>query len=138
MVKAAFERLLKSCPKEGRITVWTDKKSTYATLLRKLFGARCRHVTIISTRKRDVFNPLWPINHTLARLRDGISRLVRRTWAASKLRQRLEGHLSIWICYRNYVRGRTNWKPRETPAMALGLHSSQWELSRLLERRIFA
>ena len=50
-------------------------------------------------------------------MRDGISRLVRRTWAASKCRERLEQHLWVWICYRNYIRGRTNETPDETPAM---------------------
>jgi hypothetical protein len=38
-------------------------------------------------------------------MRDGISRLVRRSWGASKLRARLELHAWIWVVWRNYVRG---------------------------------
>jgi len=136
-VKEAFERLRAACPKEGKITVRTDLKETYATLLRALFGDRCVHQRTSSKKKRDTRNPLWPINHTLARMRDGVSRLVRRTWAASKLRQRLEGHLAIWVCYRNYVRGRVNWQPQHTPAMALGLDRARWEVARLVGRRVF-
>jgi transposase-like protein len=135
-VKEAFERLRATCPKEGKITVRTDLKETYATLLRALFGERCEHQRTSSKQKRDTRNPLWPINHTLARMRDGVSRLVRRTWAASKLRRRLEGHLAIWVCYRNYVRGKTNGQPQVTPAMALGLDPARWEVERLLQRRI--
>ncbi|MBK8177885.1 MAG: hypothetical protein IPK67_03080 [Planctomycetes bacterium] len=60
------------------VTVPTDMKKTYGVLLRRLFGERCRHLRTISTLKRDTRNPLWHINHTLARTRDGVSRLVRR------------------------------------------------------------
>ncbi|MBK8179401.1 MAG: hypothetical protein IPK67_11035 [Planctomycetes bacterium] len=135
-VKQAFELLRECSPKDKPITVRTDMKKTYATLLRRIFGARCLHQRTISTRKRDTRNPLWLINHTLARTRDGLSRLVRRSWAASKLRQRLEGHLAIWICYRNYVRDMTNHDPGKTPAMALGLHASPWSAQSLLRLRV--
>jgi hypothetical protein len=50
-----------------------------------------------------VSSPLFPVNHTLARLRDLVSRLVRQTWAASKLRSRLKSHLDALIAFRNYV-----------------------------------
>ncbi|MBK8177557.1 MAG: hypothetical protein IPK67_01340 [Planctomycetes bacterium] len=136
-VKEAFERLRECSPKDKPITVLTDMKKTYGVLLRRLFGERCRHLRTISTLKRDTRNPLWHINHTLARTRDGVSRLVRRSWAASKLRQRLEGHLFLWTCYRNYVRGKTNHEPRTTPAMALGLQPLPWSVPALLELRVF-
>ena len=71
--------------------------------------------------RRDRANPLFAINHTLAMLRDGVSRLVRRSWAASKRSRKLQLHLWIWACWRNYVRGITNRAPRVTPAMVASL-----------------
>lgn len=137
VVRAAFERLRELTRKQASICVLTDEKSSYAKLLGELFGARCQHLRTPSTRRRDVRNPLWPINHTMARVRDNVSRLVRETWAASKLRRWLAGQLAIWVCYRNYVRGRTNPEPRFTPAMALGLQRRRWKLRRLLRWRLF-
>ena len=137
LVKAAFELLLEVAPKDRPITVLTDEKPSYATILRRVFGERCSHLRTPSTRKRDLGNPLWPINHTMARLRDNISRLVRETWAASKKRRWLAGQLDIMVCYRNYVRGRTNRQPNLTPAMALGLETSLWSAPQLLESRVF-
>ena len=137
VVKAAFERLKAVTPKDRPLTVLTDEKHSYARLLQELFGERCLHKRTHSTRVRDVTNPLWPINHTLARLRDNVSRLVRETWAAAKLRARLAGHLAIWVCYRNYVRGRTNRFTKITPAMALGVQDRRWSPGELLEWRIF-
>ena len=137
VVHAAFERLGQVAPKQGKLRVLTDMKVSYAEILRELFGERCQHSTTHSTDDRDVKNPLWPINHTLARVRDNVSRLVRENWAASKLRHWLAGQLSIWTCYRNYVRGRTNRCPGTTPAMALGALERQWSVGQLLDRRIF-
>ena len=51
--------------------------------------------------KRKRFDPLFAINHTMAMLRDGISTLVRRTWATTQDPKRLQGHLEIFIYYYN-------------------------------------
>ena len=137
VVRAAFERLRDVSPRTRPLRVLTDRKPSYAQLLSELFGDRCLHQRTLSTRRRDVRNPLWPINHTLARMRDNVSRLVRETWAAAKLARWLEGQLAIWTCYRNYVRGRTNREPRVTPAMALGAQARRWPVRELLEWRVF-
>lgn len=97
----------------------TDRKATYPSILEHVLGPSHEHACTHSERKRDRGNPLFPINHTLAQLRDGVSRLVRRTWAASKRATRLSWHLWIWACWRNYVRGVTNEAPLTTPAMIL-------------------
>lgn len=137
VVKAAFERLREVSPKDRVLCVLTDQKTSYAQLLQELFGERCVHQRTPSTRRRDVRNPLWRINHTLARVRDNVSRLVRETWAAAKERRWLAGQLAIWICYRNYIRGRTNRQPRVTPAMALGVLQERWNVPQLLLWRVF-
>ena len=137
VVRRALRELWEFAPKGEPVRLQTDQKASYARLARGIFGARCEHRRTPSTRRRDGSNPLATINHTLARMRDGISRLVRETWAAAKLRRCLTGHLSIWICYRNYVRGRINYEPRRTPAMAVGLLRRRWSPKRLLTRRVF-
>jgi hypothetical protein len=101
-------------------------KSSYRTILPKRFGSRLAHERHSSKTKRDYANPLFPINHTLAMMRDGISRLVRRNWGASKLRARLEMHAWIWTVWRNYVRGITNEAPHVTPARVLGVENQRW------------
>ena len=137
VVKAAFERLREVSPKDRVLRVLTDQKPSYAPLLQEIFGERCLHQRTPSTDRRDVRNPLWRINHTLARVRDNVSRLVRRTWATAKQRRWLAGQLAIWICYRNYIRGRTNRQPKVTPAMALGVQQQPWNVPDLLQWRVF-
>lgn len=121
---AAVERclgLLAPMVAQHRPLVVTDRKRTYPGSLRRVLGRNHQHACTISTRRRDRRNPLFPINHTLAQLRDGVSRLVRRTWAASKRAAWLERHLWIWVCWRNYVRDITNKAPGTTPAMVIGV-----------------
>ena len=69
-------------------------------------------------------------------LRDGVSRLVRRTWAASKEGARLRLHLWIWACWRNYVCGITNRSPGVTPAMVAGVASRPLGKDELLGWRV--
>src|SRR5204863_4270503 len=101
-VRNCFEVLARVHREQGFVSVQTDMKESYATRLRRLFRVRVLHGRHPSTAVRNYTNPLFPMNHTSAMLRDGVSRLVRRSWAAAKLRERLELHLWIWIAYRNY------------------------------------
>lgn len=114
----------------------TDRKSSYRSLTRKRFSGRLgSHVRESSRRRRDYGNVLFPINHTLAMLRDGVSRLVRRSWGASKCRRRLQGHLDLWTAYRNYVRGVTARSPNVTPAMAIGVCRSPYRVREIVSWR---
>jgi len=114
----------------------TDRKTSYPGLFKRCFGDRFgSHVRVSSTETRNRKNPLFPINHTLAMFREHVSRLARRTWAAAKLRERLESHLWIWIAWRNYVRGITNQAKHITPAMATGVTSQPLTIRRLLRWR---
>jgi hypothetical protein len=96
------------------------------------------HVQHSSTAPRDFGNPLFPINHTLAMLRDGLSRLVRRSWGASKQRAWLDRHAWVWVAYRNYIRGITNRAWFTTPAMALGVVARRYSKSTFFEWRVFS
>jgi len=130
-VETCFDTLARLHVTRGPVLVETDMKTSYRTILRKRFGARLAHERHSSKAKRDYGNPLFPINHTLAMMRDGISRLVRRNWGASKLRARLELHAWIWAVWRNYVRGITNESPRITPAMVLRVEKQRWQPSEI-------
>ena len=136
-VGRAFEVLRAVHAPRGIVRVQTDRKTSYASSLERLFGSRVAHRRCSSKLERNRRNPLFPISHTLATMRDGISRLVRRNWGASKLRGRLARHAWIWIAWRNYVRGITNKAPRVTPAMALGVVDRRWRREELLAWRVF-
>ena len=120
-VSRCLEVLERQLGPETRARLETDLKASYASLAKRLFAERVVHLRSSSKLARTRSNPLFAINHTLAMLRDGLSRLVRRTWAGAKRRSALERHLWIWIVWRNYVRGITNKAPRTSPAMALGV-----------------
>ena len=136
-VAECFDELQRLLPTTGIVKVDTDEKHTYRALLRKRFGERLVHETTSSKRRRSYWNPLFVVNHTFAMLRDGLSRLVRRTWAGSKQRQKLEWHLWTYIAWRNYVRPITNLRRFESAAMVAGLAPRMLEVSELLQSRIF-
>jgi transposase-like protein len=98
----------------------SDQKNLYGTLGRRMFGERLFWSAHSASARRDRGNPLFPINHTNARLRHFLSRLRRRTWCISKKRTDLQRHLAIAALWVNYSRGITN-RTKVTPAEALGL-----------------
>ena len=136
-VAECFDVLSSVCPTTEPVRVGTDQKYSYRALLKKRFGDRLQHETTHSSLPRTTVNPLFVINHTLAMLRDGLSRLVRRTWANSKQREKLEWHLWLYIGWRNYVRPITNARPHETAGMVAGLAPRMLELSELLQWKVF-
>jgi len=136
-VEGCLETLAGLRGSAGSVGLESDCKPAYALSVRRVLGERVGHGRYSSELRRDRANPLFAINHTLAQMRDGVSRLVRRSWAASKKRGWLECHLWIWVCWRNYVRGVTNKAPRVTPAMALGVIGQRLRKDQLLARRIF-
>ena len=121
VVLAEFERL-KQLLGGRSATLRTDEKKLYASLCRRLFGNQVEHLRTPGRAERSTFNPLFPINHTLARYRDLSARLHRRSWCASKKREYLGLHLQMVTVYRNYVCRRTNVEAaHRTPAWHLGL-----------------
>jgi len=135
-VKRTLELLRELMPEGSLLNLQTDRKTTYRSLARSTFAKRLgSHVRESSRRRRDYGNVLFPINHTLAMMRDGISRLVRRSWGASKQRERLENHMAIWVAYRNYVRGITVKAANTTPAMALGIQKKPESVREILAWR---
>lgn len=134
-IQQSFKVLNQVLEPDSAVILQSDRKKTYpiecrrATLGRPLF-----HKTTSSRKRRDYRNLLFPINHTLAMMRDGMSCLVRRSWAASKTIRGLERHTAIWMACRNYVRGVTI-KTKTTPAQAAGVSARRWSLKDLLRWR---
>jgi hypothetical protein len=114
----------------------TDRKPLYGSLLRERAELRrVGHTTYSSRLPRGAGSPLFPINHTLAMVRDGLSRMRRRTWCTTKRRAWLWAHLGLWAAWRNFTRRRFNFD-RETPAQLVGLASRRWRLAELVRWRL--
>ena len=136
-VSECFAVLKEITKTEKIVRVGTDEKSTYRSILKKNFGERLEHQRTHSKQPRTIKNPLFLVNHTFAMLRDGLGRLVRRNWGATKEREKLEWHLWLYIGWRNYVRPITNKRPHESAGMVAGLISRMLEPCELLQWRIF-
>ena len=135
VVRKSFDRMSQFLSKDATVFLQSDQKTTYPTELHRAFPSRVlRHEVTSGKARRCYSNPLFPINHTLAMMRDGISCLVRRSWAAPKKKAGLTRHCWIWIAWRNYVRGVTN-RTRTTPAQALGVSVIAFEIKDLYHWR---
>jgi transposase-like protein len=101
---------------------YTDQEPSYGPAVTKQFPG-CTHYQFPSKRaviagqgelKDHSFDPLFPINHTLAMLRANLARLIRRTWATTKKAARLEKFLLIYAAYHNEMLEQAQAK---TPAL---------------------
>ena len=120
---------------DGPIELFTDEKSTYPAVARRVFGARrLKHERTNSRLVRATWNPLFPINHSEAMARDLLGRLRRESWLVSKLRRYLDLGLHVWIAYRNYVRRRFNFD-EESPAQILAFVGRRMKPGELLSWR---
>ena len=113
----------------------SDEKSSYPRLARKAFGAsRLEHRKTNSKLVRTSWNPLFPINHTEAMVRDLLGRLRRESWLVSKKRRYLDLGIQLWMAYRNYVRKRFN-RDAESSAEILGFVPRRMTYGELLSWR---
>ncbi|AGH96435.1 hypothetical protein [Pseudobdellovibrio exovorus] len=53
--------------------------------------------------KAGGLDPLFALNHSAAMIRDGLGRLVRKTWCTTKRLDRLRDQLDIYIDYHNRI-----------------------------------
>jgi transposase-like protein len=120
-VKAALEKLLTMAGRE-RLHLQTDEKSSYKTLIDQVLGPGAGHSTTPGTDPRTKWNPLFPINVTMAMSRDNNGRLRRKSWLHSKMLDCLCFQLVLFAVYRNYIRKRFNTDEEGiTSATSLGL-----------------
>ena len=117
----------------GELCLQTDDKASYRSIGREVFGDAVRHETTPGRMARGTFNPLFPINLTLAMTRDNCGRLRRQSWLVTEKRRCLQLHLQLFAAYRNYVRRRHNTdRPDDTPAVLLGLLPRRLRVPELL------
>ena len=115
-----------------RVVFESDEKASYPLQARRAFGAdRLEHRTTNSKLARGTWNPLFPINHTEAMLRDLMGRLRRESWLVSKKRRYLDLALQLWMAYRNLVRRRFN-TDGASPAQFLGFAKRRYRWGELL------
>ncbi len=93
------------------VLINSDEHPRYADEIKKALP-NCTHVQHRSVRgsltgqgelKRTGYDPLFPINHTLAMMRDNIKRFARRTWCTTKRIDALSDVLAIYMHYHNTV-----------------------------------
>jgi len=89
----------------------SDENPHYPPSVKKFFP-EATHKTVKGQRgcvvgqgelKKIGFDPLFSLNHTFAMFRANISRLVRKTWNTTKLPERLEAHIELYVRYHNRV-----------------------------------
>ena len=76
----------------------------------KLFFKNSEHIPLKGRRgaitgqgelKKGGFDPLFSLNHTFAKLRADVNRLIRKTWCTTKKIERLRYHVAIVSLYHN-------------------------------------
>lgn len=135
-VKRCFETLARTLGPKAWPTIRTDKRPSYATVLRETLPDGYEHRASPGDAPKTKSNPLWPINHTLGMWRDGLSRLVRRTWGVTKERAWLARHAWVWIAYRNYIREFTNKNKRVSSAQLAGVVDRRFTKTNFFEWRV--
>lgn len=87
------------------LKIESDENPKYPSWIRPHFP-EARHLKYKGKRgcvvgqgelKRGGFDPLFSLNHTAAMLRANVSRLFRRTWNTTKKKERLAGHIAIYV-----------------------------------------
>lgn len=134
---ALFRRFGEITRRRRGASIATDRKPGYMRWIWDSCPGLGSQTQTSSKERRDMANPLAPINLTFAMMRDGLSRLVRRNWAYSKKRSKLRLHLWIWSSWRNYVRQITNRDRLASPASAVGIEGRRLMLAELVRWRVF-
>jgi transposase-like protein len=131
VVRRVLERLRDLTHGQTHVVLETDEKPLYGRLGRRILGGRLVWSPHPASARRDRANPLFPINHTNARLRHFMARLRRRTWCVSKRAGWLQGHLAMVALWMNYCRGITN-RTAVTPAMGVGVAERMYRVEEVL------
>jgi hypothetical protein len=105
--KALFERLKLSVHPNALIK--SDSNPHYPWVVKNYFP-NAIHQTYLGQRgastaqgelKKIKFDPLFSLNHTCAKFRADVNRLIRKTWCTTKKPDRLSDHLAIYVQYHN-------------------------------------
>lgn len=89
--------------------ITSDSNPHYPGDVKKYFP-ESEHIQVMGQRgvitaqgelKKIKYDPIFSLNHTCAKLRADINRLIRKTWCTTKSVQRLRYHLAMYSLYHN-------------------------------------
>lgn len=111
-LKELMRRIQPHCSEE--LSIRSDRCPRYWPVIQSMFAnkpefsfsytqhkGRKGRDTAQGELKQGRYDPLFCINHTFAKFRAGISRLIRKTWNTTKDMERFQHHLNIFIWYHN-------------------------------------
>lgn len=84
-----------------KITIASDQKAAYVAYIHAAMPHAIHRAHLGRAKARNAHDPLFRLNHTAAKIRADISRMARRTWSTTKLAERLQDHLDIYIAFNN-------------------------------------
>lgn len=102
-----FGRITHCIKKEG--TIKSDSNPHYDASVRKFFP-EAKYLQVLGKRgaitgqgelKKTRFDPLFSLNHTCAKFRADVNRLIRKTWCTTKRPSRLRAHMILYANYHN-------------------------------------
>ena len=94
---------------QDRVIIKSDQNPHYPEDVRKFFPegvhvafkGRDGAITGQGELKKIGYDPIFSLNHTCAKLRADINRLIRRTWCTTKKAECLRYHLAMYSIYHN-------------------------------------
>ena len=135
--KRVEELLRRVVPPGGQVELRSDEHKAYPRAMARLRDRTFIHVQTSSKEARTPGNPLFPANLSDMLIRHCSSNHKRETIAFSKRRQSALYRLAIWVVWRNYLKDRSENRPKGTPAQALGIVKRSLTLREILARRRF-
>lgn len=104
---------LRVVPKGLSFIIKSDSKPSYEKLIKAYFP-EIQHLKYVAKEHKEkrrelkytnlekkIFDPLFAINQRMAKFRDHIKRLTRRSWCTTKLKENLEKHIYLYIADNN-------------------------------------
>ncbi len=135
--KQVEELLRRVVPPGGVVELRSDEHQAYPRAMARLFDRDIVHGQTSSRLARTPENPLFPVNLSDTLIRHCSANHKRETIAFSKRRQSAMYRMAIWAVWRNYMKDRSENRPKGTPAQSLGVTKRILTLREVLARRRF-
>lgn len=102
-------KVLSRLSARGPLTIVTDGHPSYPAAIKSTLPL-ANHLAFEASKerkfkphgsRRNVDDPLFALNHTAAKMRHDLSRLLRKVWVTTKRTSRLQAHLDLYIAFHN-------------------------------------
>jgi len=134
--KRVEELLRRVIPPGGAVELRSDEHQAYPRAMARLRDRTFIHGQTSSKEARTPENPLFAVNLSDMLIRHCSANHKRETIAFSKRRQSAMYRMAIWVVWRNYMKDRSENRPKGTPARALGITKRALELRDVLRERL--